>query len=460
MDRKGITWRKTIGKWGLLLAVFLLCGTVAVPAAGAQSDQTPSASVLVAALNVRSGPGVDYAVVGQLAQDDQLPVVGHDPASGWWQVRLADGSLGWISGGSQYVSVSGDTANVPATGVVVTAPPAAAGSTIVFQTVSGGDIYAVSPDGSGLRYLTHGIDPALSPDGQQVAFTRWDTDQNGALGSVYVISLDGSNEHVVWEGVSQPKSPTWAPGAQRLAMGVQDGGRLRPVDKCSSELPTEPLVTKQKPGKDDTIRVVVEVGPGGVDYKFCYTLLPHPYWGLGLLDLADSEYTGLPSDLFSYGPSWDPANDWRVIYEGELGLTNLDVNQDKTWPLTDDPQDRVPVFSPDGSRIAVTYWQNDHYEVHTLNADGSGRKRLTETSLQTFVEQKLDGQEPRSYNNAAPAWSPDGQSIAFVSDRSGKWEFWVMNADGSNQRPLFPAGALAGIEIQYNGVGERMLSWR
>jgi hypothetical protein len=37
-----------------------------------------------------------------------------------------------------------------------------------------------------------------------------------------------------------------------------------------------------------------------------------------------------------------------------------------------------------------------------------------------------------------------------------KW----MNADGSNQRPLFPAGTLAGITFQYNGVDERVLSWQ
>jgi Tol biopolymer transport system component len=45
------------------------------------------------------------------------------------------------------------------------------------------------------------------------------------------------------------------------------------------------------------------------------------------------------------------------------------------------------------------------------------------------------------WNNAAPAWSPDGQQIAFMTDRSGKWEIWIMNADGSNQRPMFSNGA-------------------
>jgi hypothetical protein len=67
---------------------------------------------------------------------------------------------------------------------------------------------------------------------------------------------------------------------------------------------------------------------------------------------------------------------------------------------------------------------------------------------------------PRSWNNVAPAWSPDGSQIAFLTDRTGHWEMWVMSADGSNQRPLFPDGTLDGLTLQYNNVDERMLSWR
>ncbi len=46
---------------------------------------------------------------------------------------------------------------------------------LVFMTGSGGELYVINVDGSGLRRLTGGIiDPVLSPNGQQVAFTRWD----------------------------------------------------------------------------------------------------------------------------------------------------------------------------------------------------------------------------------------------------------------------------------------------
>jgi Tol biopolymer transport system component len=39
-------------------------------------------------------------------------------------------------------------------------------------------------------------------------------------------------------------------------------------------------------------------------------------------------------------------------------------------------------------------------------------------------------------DNGLPTWSPDGRSIAFVTNRSGSWALWVMNFDGSSQRQL------------------------
>jgi TolB protein len=183
---------------------------------------------------------------------------------------------------------------------------------------------------------------------------------------------------------------------------------------------------------------------------------------LRIIDLATGTFEDQAGDDYSFSPAWDPANPARLVYDGDRGLVNLDITRQTTTGLTADVNDHSPVFSPDGSKIAVSYRQDDHWEVQVMNADGSGRVRLTQTSYQTLVQQQLNGEAPHSHNNAAPTWSPDGTQIAFLTDRTGQWEIWLMNADGSNQQPLLSADTLAeaGILLNYNGVDEQVLSWQ
>lgn len=78
-------------------------------------------------------------------------------------------------------------------------------------------------------------------------------------------------------------------------------------------------------------------------------------------------------------------------------------------------------------------------EIYSVNLDGSGLRRLTDSPSQ-------DG---------LPAWAPDGQTIAFVSDEGGVWAVWAVDADGGNRRKLFDIG---GGGLGANWQQER-ISW-
>jgi Tol biopolymer transport system component len=94
--------------------------------------------------------------------------------------------------------------------------------------------------------------------------------------------------------------------------------------------------------------------------------------------------------------------------------------------LTDQPPgtDADPAWSPDGQQIAFRRGGGANANIFLMNPDGSGERPLvTDTGP-----------------DSDPTWSPDGSRIAFVSGRSlgdgQDQHVWVVGADGSGQRPL------------------------
>jgi Tol biopolymer transport system component len=307
----------------------------------------------------------------------------------------------------------------------------------------------INPDGTGLRRLTHGIDPVLSPDGQTVAFTRWE----GETGTLWLINMDGSNERSILGFIKQAKGPDWSPDGSQIVFNFQTGGRTDPKTECfglgEGKSPPRP------PGNATNIKV--KFGSSGA--SLCWTLPPDPHWGLRVVNLADGNFKDVDGGTYAFRPAWDPGQAWRIISDGGRGLLEVDVNRDYRQGITDEINDGSPVFSPDGRYLAVTMGQQGGgpgWDIYRLNTNGTGRVRLTQTPL---WETATPGND-KAWNNVAPAWSPDGSQIAFLTDRTGRWEIWVMNADGSDQHSLFSDEINNQLQITYNFVDERVLSWR
>ena len=82
-------------------------------------------------------------------------------------------------------------ATAPEAPSITTRPPLE--GRCVFQVASGGDIYVVNADATGLIHLTEGMDPSWSPDGSKLALARWTTPWG-----IYTINADGSNERLLF----------------------------------------------------------------------------------------------------------------------------------------------------------------------------------------------------------------------------------------------------------------------
>ena len=110
--------------------------------------------------------------------------------------------------------------------------------------------------------------------------------------------------------------------------------------------------------------------------------------------------------------------------DGDSEIYVMDIDGSKPLRLTINPaRDYDPSWSPDGDRIAFVSNRNRGIEqIYVMGSDGGNLKRLT--------------------NGAAhqqPAWSPEGERIAYVRNKGGR-QVRVMDADGGNQIQITEIG--------------------
>ena len=208
------------------------------------------------------------------------------------------------------------------------------------------------------------------------------------------------------------------------------------------------------------------------------------------VELLDGKYASRPA--------WSP--DCRRVGfiglndEGLARLFTAKADGSDRMQVSDDSEIASFAWSPDGTRLAFSQWANfsvngdSAQHLFVINADGSGRKQITRGNFRdatptwspdgariAFARRDLESADT-VYNtldvfiavvNAgggkvtsltrggdrddAPAWSPDGQRIAYNSDGS----VWVIRADGSEPR-LIEGGPFVSRGVTWSPAGDEL----
>ncbi len=234
-------------------------------------------------------------------------------------------------------------------------------------------------------------EPALSPDGTQVAFRSWGSppDDSPFAGCAEAhpyrqlgrSTLDGTN-YVSLSNFWEDGHPDWSPDGNRLLF---DSDR----------------------NPDEIIRIFATSADGMREED---------------LRIAGQQ------------PSWAPDNQ-RFVYRGcdltgnrcGLWLANAaevpgwDTGKNMIGPVIEESQAAHPDWSPTAGQIVYQSPASGSWDLYLINVDGSDRRQLT-------TGPGLEG---------LPHWSPDGQWIAYVSFDGQNWSLRVIDATGANDRLLF-----------------------
>ncbi|MEO7675056.1 MAG: hypothetical protein ABIU09_13370 [Pyrinomonadaceae bacterium] len=235
--------------------------------------------------------------------------------------------------------------------------------------------------GTPTKFLANASRLGFSADGNQIAFLNIDRDQDSS--SVLVANADGSNGRVLASRSGAQafwKAPAWSPDSKFLAVAAIDD-----------------------------------------------SLAPAPNFYVVLISIADGSFSEIGSRRWEGidGVVWHPSGDSLIVVASDNSFLPGQV-----WELP----------YPSAAYRRVTNSLNG-YDGISITADGRSIVTVeADTRSAIWVSPDLKPENAKAVTSAngdirGLAWTPDGK-IVYSSNQTGDSEIWMMNADGSDARPL------------------------
>ncbi|MEM6288206.1 MAG: winged helix-turn-helix domain-containing protein [Bacteroidota bacterium] len=260
--------------------------------------------------------------------------------------------------------------------------------------------------------------PAWSPDGEEIAFARCST--TGACGIYTVESEAGGAERLIVDTELAVQDLTWSPDGQMLAFSGRRGRQgayslhLLPLDGSNTRRLTSP--TSTYPGDLDPA-----FSPDGRQLAFVRTAIDGRQ-DVAVVTVQGGRVRRLAREQKGVtGLDWT-ANGRDVVYaanrEGAAGLWRVSAQGgEPQWIAlgADGGEIASPSVARRGGGVAFAR-QMVRSQIVEVNPDGGVTQQLLQSTR----------------DDRQPAASPNGQDIAFISTRSGTHEVWKAWPDGQN----------------------------
>ena len=308
--------------------------------------------------------------------------------------------------------------------------------------------------------------PSWSPDGQKIAFQAY----RSSTWQIWTVNADGTDLRAVTSSPFDDREPVWSPDGSRIAFSSDRSGsydiwtvtvstgdvtaittapsnEFMPAWRGAAEI-AYVSDRREKPGIYANERLIAAAdgalaGPSfGPDGTIAFNAIAGSRSRLVVngRNIADAD-----EDVFPFKPQWITKDELLYTADGRIKRRPAAGGAARTIEFSADVSFTRPAFTPKRHRFDVAGPQRVTGITHpTVSPDGTG---VAFTALGDLWLMPVEGSAvPRRLTNDAAvdtdaAWSPDGRSIAFASDRGGSMEIWIAESRSGAARQLTHNGA-------------------
>ncbi|MDB9822766.1 Tol-Pal system beta propeller repeat protein TolB [Deltaproteobacteria bacterium] len=231
---------------------------------------------------------------------------------------------------------------------------------------------------------------------------------------IYLCDFDGHNVEPITSDKSITLLPRWSPGGESIVYNsYKDGGLMLYIKEISSgeerKLSGREGLNTGACWQTDGEKLALTLSHSGnpdiysidLNGKIIERLTDH--WGIDISPSFSPDGTKM---AFVSNRSGSPQIYVKDLQKGTEERLTFELNYCTS-----------PAWSS-SNKIAFSGMSNGHFDIYTINPDGSNLRRLTQNNS----------------NNEDPCWSPDSRYLAFSSNRENGYHLYIMNSNGQNQR--------------------------